>query len=55
MLYVKADKDLLYQKVIEIMDIAAHNGVRVVGAISEQEPGTKSSVEGRCTGQTSKP
>ncbi len=45
-LYVKADKDLLYQKVIEIMDIAAHNGVRVVGAISEQQPGTQSTVPG---------
>jgi biopolymer transport protein TolR len=45
-LYVKADKDLPYQKVLDIMDIAAHNGVRVVGAISEQEPGTQSTVPG---------
>jgi biopolymer transport protein ExbD len=45
-LYVKADKDLDYGKVLAAMDIAAKNGVRVVGAISEQQPGTKSTVEG---------
>jgi len=45
-LYLKADKDLQYSKVIDAMDIAAKNGVRVVGAISDQEPGTKSTVEG---------
>ena len=28
------------------MDIASKNGVRVVGAISEQQPGTKSTVAG---------
>ena len=45
-LYVKADKDLPYAKVIDAMDIASKNGVRVVGAISEQQPGTKSTVAG---------
>ena len=45
-LYVKADKDLPYSKVIDAMDIASRNGVRVVGAVSDQVPGTKSSVEG---------
>jgi biopolymer transport protein ExbD len=45
-LYVKADKDLPYGKVIDAMDIASKNGVRVVGAVSEQVPGTKSTVEG---------
>ena len=45
-LYVKADKDLPYSKVIDAMDIASKNGVRVVGAVSDQLPGTKSSVEG---------
>ena len=45
-LYVKADKDLPYSKVIDAMDIASKNGVRVVGAVSDQMPGTKSSVEG---------
>ena len=45
-LYVKADKDLPYAKVMDAMDIASKNGVRVVGAISEQQPGTKSTVAG---------
>jgi biopolymer transport protein TolR len=41
-LYLKADKDLEYSKVLDAIDIAAHHGVRVVGAISEQTPGTTS-------------
>ena len=45
-LYIKADKDLPYAKVIDAMDLASRNGVRVVGAVSEQEPGTQSTVEG---------
>jgi biopolymer transport protein TolR len=45
-LYVKADKDLPYSKVIDAMDLASKNGVRVVGAVSDQMPGTKSTVEG---------
>ena len=45
-LYVKADKDLPYSKVLDAMDIASKNGVRVVGAVSEQQPGTESTVEG---------
>ena len=45
-LYVKADKDLPYSKVIDAMDIASKNGVRVIGAVSEQQPGTQSTVEG---------
>jgi biopolymer transport protein TolR len=45
-LYVKADKNLDYSKVLDAIDIAAHNGVRVVGAISDQQPGTESSVAG---------
>jgi biopolymer transport protein TolR len=45
-LYVKADKDLEYSKVLDAIDIAAHNGVRVVGAISDQTPGTASTVAG---------
>jgi len=42
-LYLKADAGLQYGKVLDAIDIAAHNGVRVVGAISEQRPGTASS------------
>jgi len=45
-LYVKADKNLEYSKVLDAIDLAAHNGVRVVGAISDQQPGTESSVAG---------
>lgn len=45
-LYIKADKDQPYGAVLEAMDIASKNGVRVVGAISDQMPGTKSTVEG---------
>ena len=45
-LYVKADKDLEYVKVIDALDIAAQNGVRVTGMISDQKPGTMSTVAG---------
>ena len=44
--YGKADKELPYSKVLDAMDIASKNGVRVVGAVSDQMPGTKSTVEG---------
>ena len=45
-LYVKAHKDLEYAKVIDALDVASRNGVRVVGMISEQRPGTQSTVAG---------
>ena len=45
-LYIKADKDLAYSKVLDAMDIASRNGVRVVGAVSDQIPGTESTVAG---------
>src|SRR3954462_11029711 len=45
-LYVKADKSLDYAKVLDALDLASHNGVRVVGMISEQKPGTISTVPG---------
>ena len=45
-LYVKAHKDLEYSKVLDALDIASRNGVRVVGMISEQRPGTQSTVAG---------
>ena len=41
-LYVKADKGLDYAKVTEALDIAAANGVRVSGLITEQQQGTES-------------
>jgi biopolymer transport protein ExbD len=45
-LYLKADKTLQYEKVIDAMDIASRNGVRVLAAIADQSPGTESTVEG---------
>jgi biopolymer transport protein ExbD len=51
-MYFKADKNLDYGKVLDAMDIAMHNGVRVVGMISEQKPGTVSTVEGDSKQQT---
>ena len=40
LLYVKAHKDLEYGKVLDALDIAAHNDVRVTGLITDQRPGT---------------
>src|SRR5919204_3486543 len=45
-LYFKADKQLDYSKVLDALDLAAKNGVRVTGMISEQKPGTVSTVAG---------
>jgi biopolymer transport protein TolR len=45
-LYVKAHKDLQYAKVLDALDLAGKNGVRVVGMISDQKAGTKSLVAG---------
>ena len=45
-LYLKADKNLDYEKVLDAIDIAAHNGVRVTGMITDQKPGTESTVQG---------
>ncbi|HEY8832330.1 MAG TPA: biopolymer transporter ExbD, partial [Gemmatimonadaceae bacterium] len=46
LLYVKAHKDLQYGKVIDALDIAAHNDVRVTGMITDQRPGTVSGIQG---------
>ncbi|HET7614540.1 MAG TPA: biopolymer transporter ExbD [Gemmatimonadaceae bacterium] len=45
LLYVKAHKDLQYGKVLDALDIAAHNGVSVSGMITDQKPGTVSAVQ----------
>ena len=45
-MYLKAHKDLQYAKVIDATDMAAKNGVRVLGLISEQTNGTVSTVIG---------
>jgi biopolymer transport protein TolR len=41
-LYVKAHKDLEYGKVLDALDIAAHNLVTVTAMITDQQPGTQS-------------
>src|SRR5437870_188336 len=38
-LYFKADQQLAYAKVLDAMDVAMKNGVRVVGMIGDQRPG----------------
>jgi biopolymer transport protein ExbD len=45
-LYIKADKNLPYEKVLDVMDVAMKNGVRVVAMIGEQKPNTVSTVPG---------
>jgi biopolymer transport protein ExbD len=45
-MYLKADKDLPYSKVIDAMDIAMKNGVKMVAMISDQTPGTSSTIPG---------
>ena len=45
LLYIKAHKDLEYGKVLDALDIAAHNDVRVTGMITDQKPGTVSLIQ----------
>ena len=45
-LFIKADKGLKYGKVIDAMDIAAKNGVRMTGMVSDQTSGTESTIPG---------
>jgi biopolymer transport protein ExbD len=45
LLYIKAHKDLEYGKVLDALDIAAHNHVAVTGMITDQKPGTVSLVQ----------
>jgi len=44
-LFLKAHNQLKYEKVIDALDIVAHNGVRVTGMITDQIPGSRSLVE----------
>ena len=44
-MYVKAHRDIKYAKVIDALDILAHNGVAVAALITEQIPGKESLVE----------
>ena len=54
-MYLKADKDLPYEKVVDATDIAAKNGVTVVAMISDQKPGTISTVAGDTHAKTPAP
>jgi biopolymer transport protein TolR len=45
-LYLKADKDVMYAKVLDLLDIATKNGVKVVAMIGDQKPNTVSTVPG---------
>ena len=54
-MYLKADKDLLYSKVVDATDMAAKNGVRVLGLISDQKNGTVSTVAGDSKAQLTTP
>jgi biopolymer transport protein ExbD len=54
-MYLKADRNLDYSKVLDAMDLAMKNGVRVVGMISDQKPGTVSTVVGDSKSQTLPP
>ena len=51
-LYLKADKQLAYSKVLDAIDIASKNGVRMVGMISDQRQGTVSTVPGDAKSQS---
>jgi biopolymer transport protein ExbD len=44
LLYIKAHKDLEYSKILDALDIAAKNRVKVAGMITDQTPGTQSLV-----------
>ena len=53
-LYLKADRGLKYADIIKAMDLASHNGVTVVGAITDQKIGTESTVAGDVISGTKK-
>jgi len=44
-MFIKADKNLKYDRVMEAMEIASNQGVRVAALITDQVPGTKSLLE----------
>jgi biopolymer transport protein TolR len=50
-MFIKADKGLKYARVMEAMDIASKQGVRVAALITDQVPGTQSLIEADNAGQ----
>jgi biopolymer transport protein TolR len=45
-LYLKADANLDYAKVLDAIDVASKAGVRMTAMISDQRPGTSSAIAG---------
>jgi biopolymer transport protein ExbD len=43
-LYVKADKNLEYGKILDALDVAAKGGVRMTAMVTDQTPGTESKI-----------
>ena len=43
-LFIRADRDLEWSKVLDAIDIVSKNGVKVAAMISDQSPGTESSI-----------
>src|SRR5882724_8784590 len=41
-MFIKADKNLKYDRIMEAMEIASNQGVRVAALITDQVPGTQS-------------
>ncbi|CAN5869201.1 protein TolR [soil metagenome] len=54
-MYLKADKDLLYSKVVDATEMASKNGVRMLGLIGDQKNGTISTVAGDSKAQLNNP
>jgi len=44
-LYVKADKNLNFGKIMDALDVAARSGVRMTAMVTDQQAGTKSLIE----------
>jgi biopolymer transport protein ExbD len=50
-LFIKADRNLKYARIMEAMDIASKQGVRVAALITDQIPGTQSLIPSDNAGQ----
>jgi biopolymer transport protein TolR len=50
-MYLKADRDLDYEKVLDAMELASKNKVRTVALVADQKSGTVSSIPGDVAAQ----
>ena len=50
-MFIKADRNLKYDRIMEAMDIASNQGVRVAALITDQTKGTLSLIEADNAGQ----